>query len=54
MLEKIQELEQRIVDLERENVETSNCLYELMNEIDMLKSRFEIDEQYLNEKWKIR
>lgn len=54
MQEKLKELEERIRQLEQENIETSNCLYELMNEIDMLKARFELDENYLNDKWKIR
>ena len=32
-------LEERIARLEEENVETSNMLYELQIEIDMLKDR---------------
>ena len=40
--DKLLELEQRIVDLEQENVETSNCLYELMNAIDAVDARIDI------------
>jgi hypothetical protein len=39
---KISELEQRILDLENENVETSNVLYELGNSIDAVDSRIDI------------
>jgi uncharacterized coiled-coil DUF342 family protein len=39
---KIAELEERIVALEAENVETSNCLYELMNSIDAVDARIDI------------
>jgi len=39
---KIVELENRIVDLECENVETSNCLYELSNHIEAVDARIDI------------
>lgn len=39
---KLIELEERIVALEQENVETSNCLYELMNSIDAVDARIDI------------
>jgi hypothetical protein len=39
---KLIELEERIVALEQENVETSNCLYELMNAIDAVDARIDI------------
>ena len=39
---KLVELEERIVALEAENVETSNCLYELMNSIDAVDARIDI------------
>ncbi len=39
---KIAELESRISKLEDENVETSNCLYELGNSIDAVDSRIDI------------
>jgi len=39
---KIVELENRIKDLECENIETSNCLYELSNHIDAVDARIDI------------
>jgi len=39
---KIIELENRIADLECENVETSNCLYELSNHIEAVDARIDI------------
>ena len=39
---KLVELEERIVALEQENVETSNCLYELVNSIDAVDARIDI------------
>jgi hypothetical protein len=39
---KIVELEERIFHLENENVETSNCLYELSNHIDAVDARIDI------------
>jgi len=39
---KIVELEERILNLEQENVETSNCLYELSNHIDAVDARIDI------------
>jgi len=39
---KLIELEERIVALEQENVETSNCLYELVNSIDAVDARIDI------------
>ena len=39
---KIAELEERILNLENENVETSNCLYELSNHIDAVDARIDI------------
>ena len=38
---KIVELENRIADLECENVETSNCLYELSNHIEAVDARID-------------
>ena len=38
----IVELEERILHLENENVETSNCLYELSNHIDAVDARIDI------------
>ena len=39
---KIMELEERILHLENENVETSNCIYELHNHIDAVDARIDI------------
>ena len=39
---KIIDLEKRIAELEEENIETSNCLYELMNSIDAVDARIDI------------
>jgi hypothetical protein len=42
LYDKIQELEQKIEFLEEENIETTNVLYELMNDIRGLDSRIDI------------
>jgi hypothetical protein len=39
---KIAELEERILNLENENVETSNCIYELHSHIDAVDARIDI------------
>ena len=39
---KIAELEERIQHLEQENIETSNCLYELHSHIDAVDARIDI------------
>ena len=39
---KIVELENRISKLEDENIETSNCLYELGNSIEAVDARIDI------------
>jgi hypothetical protein len=39
---KISELEHRIVKLEEENVETTNCLYELGNSVNAVDARIDI------------
>lgn len=39
---KIVELEERILYLEQENIETSNCLYELDNSIQAVDARIDI------------
>lgn len=39
---KLIELQERIEYLEAENVETSNCLYELSNHIDAVDARIDI------------
>ena len=49
LFKKIEELEQRIVKLEEENVETTNCLYENANSIDAVDARIDIlAEHYMN------
>ena len=42
LFKKIEELEQRIVKLEEENIETTNCLYENANSIDAVDARIDI------------
>jgi hypothetical protein len=42
LFRKIEELEQRIVKLEEENVETTNCLYENANSISAVDARIDI------------
>jgi hypothetical protein len=39
---KLIELQERIEALEEENIETSNCLYELSNSIDAVDARIDI------------
>ncbi len=39
---KLLELENRIIVLEAENVENSNCFYELSNSIDAVDARIDI------------
>jgi hypothetical protein len=48
LFKKIEELENRIVKLEEENIEISNLLYETMNSIDAVDSRIDI---LTAEKW---
>ena len=42
LYQKIVELEERIRYLEEENIETSNCFYELSNSIDAIDARIDI------------
>ena len=42
LFKKIEELEQRIVKLEEENVETTNVLYEIMHSVDAVDARIDI------------
>ena len=39
---KIVELEERILNLEQENIETSNCIYELHSHVDAVDARIDI------------
>lgn len=36
VMDYVKKLECRVKNLEQENIETSNCLYELMNTIDSM------------------
>lgn len=40
--EKLLELQERVVRLEEENIETSNVLYELYNSLDAVDARIDI------------
>ena len=42
LLKKIEELEQKIIKLEEENVETTNVLYEIMQNIRAVDARIDI------------
>jgi hypothetical protein len=42
LFRKIEELEQRIVKLEEENVETTNVLYEVINSTEAIDRRIDI------------
>lgn len=42
LYEKIVELEKRIEKLEEENIETTNCLYELGNSVNAVDARIDI------------
>ena len=42
LFKKIEELEKRIVNLEGENIETTNVLYEVMHSVDAVDARIDI------------
>lgn len=42
LFKKIEELEQRIVKLEEENIETTNTLYEIMHSVEAVDARIDI------------
>ena len=42
LFKKIEELEKRIVNLEGENIETTNTLYEIMHSVDAVDARIDI------------
>ena len=42
LLDKVEELEERLMKLEEENIETSNVLYELMENIRAVDARIDI------------
>lgn len=49
LLQRIEDLEEKVKHLEEENIETSNVLYEIMNNIDAVDARIDI---LTVEKWK--
>ena len=49
LLKRIKELEERIVNLEGENVETTNTLYEIMHSVDAVDARIDILHTYNDE-----
>ena len=49
LLKRIEELEERIVRLEEENVETTNTLYEIMHSVDAVDARIDILHTHNNE-----
>ena len=42
LIKRIEELEERMLKLEGENVETTNTLYEIMHDIDAVDARIDI------------
>jgi len=42
LFRKIEELEQRILKLEEENIETTNTLYEIMHSVEAVDARIDI------------
>jgi hypothetical protein len=49
LFKKIEELEKRIVNLEGENIETTNTLYEIMHSVDAVDARIDILHTYNDE-----
>ena len=49
LLKRIEELEERMVKLEEENVETTNTLYEIMHSVDAVDARIDILHTYKDE-----
>jgi hypothetical protein len=49
LFKKIEELEKRIVNLEGENIETTNVLYEVMHSVDAVDARIDILHTYNDE-----
>jgi hypothetical protein len=46
LLDRVEELEERLMKLEEENIETSNVLYELMENIRAVDARIDIIAEY--------
>ena len=42
LLDRVEQLEDRLMKLEEENIETSNVLYEIMHTIDSVDARIDI------------
>lgn len=42
LLDRVEQLEDRLMKLEEENIETSNVLYEIMHTIDAVDARIDI------------
>ena len=42
LLDRVEQLEERLMKLEEENIETSNVLYEIMHTIDAVDARIDI------------
>lgn len=42
LLDLISQLQKRIENLENENIETTNCIYELQNQIEAVDARIDI------------
>jgi hypothetical protein len=42
LIDRVEELEDRLMKLEEENIETSNVLYEIMHTIDAVDARIDI------------
>ena len=49
LIKRIEELEERMLKLEEENVETTNTLYEIMHDIDAVDARIDILHTHNNE-----
>lgn len=49
LFKKIEELEKRIVNLEGENIETTNTLYEIIHSVDAVDARIDILHTYNDE-----
>ena len=42
LLDRVEELEQRLIKLEEENIETTNVLYEIINSTEAIDARIDI------------
>ena len=53
LLKRIEELEERMVKLEEENVETTNTLYEIMHSVDAVDARIDILAEKYRTEWDV-